>query len=97
MSTGLQTKGSLVRFPVRPHAWVAGQVPSGRRARGNHIWMFLSLSSSLPPPLFKNKQINKILKKRKEQNLRSVDHRNRVLGKLKIVSNQTFSAADIGV
>ena len=26
---GLQTKGSLVQFPVRAHAWVAGQIPSG--------------------------------------------------------------------
>ena len=25
---GLWTKGSLVRFPVRVHAWVVGQVPS---------------------------------------------------------------------
>ena len=40
---GLQTKGSLVRFPVRAHAWVAGQVPSGGHVRGNHILMFLSL------------------------------------------------------
>ena len=24
---GLRTKGSLVRFPVRAYAWVAGQVP----------------------------------------------------------------------
>ena len=29
LSTGLQTKGSLVQFPVRAHSWVAGQVPSG--------------------------------------------------------------------
>ena len=36
-----------VRFPVRAHAWVARQVPSGRHARGNHTLMFLSLS--LPP------------------------------------------------
>ena len=26
---GLQTKGSLVLFPVGAHAWVAGPVPSG--------------------------------------------------------------------
>ena len=26
LSTSLQTKGLLVRFPVRPHAWVAGLV-----------------------------------------------------------------------
>ena len=29
LSAGLRTKGSLVQFPVRAHAWVAGQVPSG--------------------------------------------------------------------
>ena len=28
LSAGLWTKGSLVRFPVRAHAWVAGQIPS---------------------------------------------------------------------
>ena len=27
LSNGLQTKRSLVQFPVRAHAWVAGQVP----------------------------------------------------------------------
>ena len=29
LSAGLQTKQSLVWFPVRAHAWVAGQMPSG--------------------------------------------------------------------
>ena len=43
LSEGLQTKGSPVRFPVRAHAWVAGQVPSRGRVRGNHTLMFLSL------------------------------------------------------
>ena len=28
LSAGLQTERSLVRFPVRVHAWVEGQVPS---------------------------------------------------------------------
>ena len=32
-----------VRFPVREHAWVAGQVPSRGSVRGNHTLMFLSL------------------------------------------------------
>ena len=59
LSVGLRTKGPRVGFPVRAHAWVAGQVPSGGRSRGNHTLMFLS-SSSLP--LSKNK-INKIKKK----------------------------------
>ena len=43
----LQIKGSPVQFPVRPHAWVAAQVPSRGHVRGNHILMFLSLF--LPP------------------------------------------------
>ena len=50
---GLRTKGSPVQFPVRVHAWVAGQVPSRGRVRGNHILIFLSLS--FPFPLSKNK------------------------------------------
>ena len=44
----LQTTGSPVQFPVRACAWAAGQVPSGGCATGNHTWMFLSLSPSLP-------------------------------------------------
>ena len=55
LSAGLQTKGLLVQFPVRAHAWVAGQLPSGRHVRGNHTLMFLSLSFSLPSPLSENK------------------------------------------
>ena len=46
-NTGLRTKGSLVQFPVRAHAWVAGQVPSRGCWRGNHTLMFLSLSFCL--------------------------------------------------
>ena len=48
LSAGLRTKGSLVQFPVRTHAWVWGQVPSRGRTRGNQTLMFLSLSPSLP-------------------------------------------------
>ena len=55
LSAGLQTKGSLARFPVRAHAWVAGQVPSWGCARGNHTLMFLSLSFSFLFLLSKNK------------------------------------------
>ena len=44
LSTGLRTKGLLVRFPVRAHAWVVGQVPSRGPVRGNHTLLFLSLS-----------------------------------------------------
>ena len=53
---GLQTKASPVRFPVRTHAWVAGQDPSGGHVRGNHTFLLLSFSFSLPSPLSINKQ-----------------------------------------
>ena len=55
LNTKLQTKQSLVLFPVRAHAWVAGQVPCRGSVRSNHTLMFLSLSFSLPSPLSKNK------------------------------------------
>ena len=55
LSANLQNKGLLVRFPVRAHAWVAGQVPSWGHSRGNHTLMFLSLSFSLLFSLSKNK------------------------------------------
>ena len=48
LSASLQIKGLLVGFPVRAHAWVAGQVPSWGCVRGNRTLMFLSLSFSLP-------------------------------------------------
>ena len=64
LSTGRQTKGSLVQFPVKAHAWVAGQVPSGRHVRCNHTLMSLSLS--LPPSLPLCLKINKILKKKSQ-------------------------------
>ena len=51
LSTSLKTKGSPVRFPVRAHAWVVGQVPSRGCMRGNHTLMFLSLSFSFSSPL----------------------------------------------
>ena len=54
-STSLQSKGSLVRSQFRARAWVAGQVPHGGHARGNHTLMFLSLSFSFPSPLSGNK------------------------------------------
>ena len=50
LSVSLRTKGSLVQFPVRAHAWVAGQVPCGGHVRDNHTWIFLFLSFS-PSPL----------------------------------------------
>ena len=53
LDAGLQTKGLQVCFPVRAHTWVAGQVPSRGRVRGNHTLMFLSVSSFLPSPSLK--------------------------------------------
>ena len=50
LSAGLKTKGLLVQFPVRSHAWVVGQVPNRGRARDNYTLMFLPLSFSLPSP-----------------------------------------------
>ena len=51
MSAGLRTKGSPVRFPVRAHAWVAGQVPSEwgeARERQQHTHVSFPLSPFLP-------------------------------------------------
>ena len=45
LSSGLQTKGSLVWFQIKVHDWV---VASSRCGRGNHT---LSFSSSLSPSL----------------------------------------------
>ena len=54
LSANLQTKGSPVRFPVRAHAWVAGQVPSKEHERGNAP----SLSPSLLPLSLKINKLN---------------------------------------
>ena len=43
-----ESKGWWLDSQFRAHSWVAGLVPSVGCARGNHTWMFLSLSSSLP-------------------------------------------------
>ena len=52
----LRTKGLPVRFPVRAHAWVAGQVPSRGRARSTtHGYFSPSLYYSLPLSLKINK------------------------------------------
>ena len=62
IQSGFQTKGSLVQFPVRAHALVASQDPSGRHARGTHTLMVL-----FPPPLPSLwKQINKIFFKKEQ-------------------------------
>ena len=55
LSAGLRTTVSLVRFPVRAHAWVVGQVPSRGRVRGNHTLMFLFPLPPSLPLLSKNK------------------------------------------
>ena len=47
-SAGLQIKELQVPLPLRVHAWVVGQVPSGGCARSNHTLIFPSLSFSLP-------------------------------------------------
>ena len=67
LSANLQTKRSLVRFPVRAHAWVAGQVPSRWQVRGNHTLMYLSLSFSLP---YSKSKINKNLFKKWAKDLK---------------------------
>ena len=66
LSAGLRTKGLLVRFPVRAHAWVVGQVPSTGCVRSTHTLMFLSLSPSFPLSLKINKPEKK--KERKPRN-----------------------------
>ena len=48
LSTGLQTKRSLIQFLVRAHAWVVGLVPSCECARGNWLMFLLHRDASLP-------------------------------------------------
>ena len=56
LSTALTTKGLLVRFPVRAHAWIVGQVPQqGAWERQLHSDVFLPLFLPLYPYLCKNK------------------------------------------
>ena len=62
LSAGLRTKGLPVRFPVRAHAWVVGQLLSRRCVRGNHTLRFLS---SLPSLTLKISKKN-VLKKKNE-------------------------------
>ena len=58
LSATLRTKRLLVRFPVRAHAWVAGQVPVGGAREATTHWCFSPfLSPSLPLSL-KNKNKN---------------------------------------
>ena len=55
LSASLHTKGSQVRFLVRAHAWVVGQVPSWGYMTDNCTFMYLSLPFSLISPLSENK------------------------------------------
>ena len=61
LSTCLRTERSLVRSPVRAHAWVSGWVPRGGHVRNNqsmyllHIDVSLSVSPALPFSLKINK------------------------------------------
>ena len=48
LSTGLQTQRSLVWFPVRAQAWVAGQVPSWGHVRSNWLVYLSHIDTSLP-------------------------------------------------
>ena len=48
LSAGLWTKGLLVRFPVRAHAWVVGQVPGWGHARGSQLMFLSHIEVSLP-------------------------------------------------
>ena len=48
LSASLQTEGLLVGFPVRAHAWVAGQVPSWGCERGNCLMHLSHTDVSLP-------------------------------------------------
>ena len=53
LSAGLGPKGSLVRFPMRTHVWVADWIPSGRACdRQAHIDVFLPLFLSPFPSLY---------------------------------------------
>ena len=60
-SAGLWTTGLLVQFPVRVHAWVAGQAPNRGLTRGNHTLLFLSLPPSFPFSLHKSQHFIMII------------------------------------
>ena len=48
LSASLRTERLPVRFPVRAHAWVVGQVPSRGHARSNLSMYLLCMDVSLP-------------------------------------------------
>ena len=68
LSAGLRTKGSSVQFPVKAHAGVVGQGPSGEHERENHTFMFLSVFFHLPSPLFNKIKSFLKIKNQKESN-----------------------------
>ena len=47
LSTRLQSKGLLVQFPIRAHAWVVGSVPS-QGACERHLIILSHIDVSLP-------------------------------------------------
>ena len=57
LSASLQTKGSLVQFPVREHASVVGQVPSWGHATERQPHTNVSLPLSFLSPHSKNKDV----------------------------------------
>ena len=65
----LQSERSLVQFPVRAHAWVAGSVP-GWGMCGKQPIVFLSLSFYVPSPSLK---ISKIFLKTQNKNINSCE------------------------
>ena len=52
LSTGLQTKRSLIQFPVSAHAWVMGQVPSWGHVRDNQLMYLSHMYIDISLPLF---------------------------------------------
>ena len=70
LSAGLRTKGSLVRFPLRAHAWVVGQVShSWVLRRQPHIDVCLPLCLPPFPSLKINKQNFKKIKNEKHNSI----------------------------
>ena len=59
MSISPQTERSLVRFLVRAHVWIVGQVPSWGHAGGNQLMFLSHIIVSLPlflPPFLLSKK-----------------------------------------
>ena len=99
MSASLRSKGSQIRFPVRAHVWVAGQVPGRGYVRGNHTLMLLSVSLFLPLCL----KINKIFFKKTgketgaERERRREDKRRYKKGRERSKAGRHIEAEKMGV